>query len=684
VTYPEDETYFPGDTIRISTVNRSSAGSFDFDPGAQDYSIDGKLALSASASGELCFVSCFGTIDFFPPFSQGEASVSLLAAHANAGQYGDIWDPPTGSSAAHVTGDVNLSRPDVSLDVAEQGRMFADSRSSFLSADLDVDAFTKYPFGKSLSSGGMSLSYDVLDGKLHVSGDEQHTFDFHPDVHLAFAFPRSISYRVVNADGSFAGAVQSGTSAELVAGQSLDLTLPVDQTQPFAITPTMTLTNTVQHKLTHIYHVQGDIKILRASAGIPSFTVIPEVCIPLIGCTPALEFGGLSVDVGPVYSTSIPITTSIPELFNRTWSVPFAAHAQDPRGFDPENIPVAKAGGPYDVDEGSSIKLDGTASYDLDDDDVLTYAWVLDTPGSIEATGATPTFDGLDGEQTYQATLTVCDLKHDCDSSTATVRVHNVAPSHVLDTSSTIAFGVGQAFLARIDVPVTHRATANDVGSDDTTYTWSSGAFATWTPAASTYFNDGASADPRISPFGTLPFATSTSSSVTYSQPGVYTEQLLVNDDDAGSTSTSVPVLVADGTTKLRSYGSFKQQYSLKGNRDLTSTQLAAYLAFTRAGSSSFDEAVPLTSFDDAYAVLAKLDLKAPTPLEQARAFTLTAWLNVASGAVGWSDALPARMQTQGRTTVADALREIEPVLANPASSQAQVLAAMQLAQSIG
>ena len=683
VTYPDDETYFPGDTIRISTVNHSAAGSFDFAPGAQDYSVTGKLALAAHASGELCFVDCFGTIPFFPAFNVPEQSISLLHAHADTGQYGDIWNPPTGAGATHVSGDVNISRPDMSLDIAQQERMQAVSSAPFMQADVDVDAFSNTSFGRSFDSNGMALSYDVLDGRVNLHGEETHTFDFRPTVRVTLAFPRSLSFRVVTT-GGVAGELQTGTSATIDAGQSIDLVLPRDLTQQFAITPTMTLTNTLRHALDHEYHVAGTIKILHASAGIPGFTVIPGFCVPLIGCTPALEFPGLNVGIGPVYQTSIPITSTTAHLFDRTWSVPFTPAAQTPRGFDPENIPVAIAGGPYDFNEGSSGKLDGTASYDLDNDDVITYAWKLDSPGSLEATGATPTFAALDGDHTYTATLTVCDLKHNCNAATTLVRVHNVAPSHRLDVASAIDFGVGPAFLTRKGVPVPHAATALDLGTDDTTYTWAGGQFATWKPQTTTYFNNGATPDPKPSPFGTLPFVTSTSSTVTFSQPGVATLTLVVSDDDGGSTTTNVPVLIADDSTTVRPYGWFKQQYSLAGNRELTATQLDAYLAFTRSASRVFDEQVPLRTSADAYATLQRLDEATTTTAEQARAFTLTAWLNVASGAIAFDKPLPKQVQKPGRMTTADALREIERVLLDPMATKPQLLDAMQLAKSIG
>jgi hypothetical protein len=50
--------------------------------------------------------------------------------------------------------------------------------------------------------------------------------------------------------------------------------------------------------------------------------------------------------------------------------------------------PTADAGGPYSVDEGSTLVLDGSGSTDPDADDVLTYEWDLDGDGLFGETGA--------------------------------------------------------------------------------------------------------------------------------------------------------------------------------------------------------------------------------------------------------------------------------------------------------
>ena len=92
--------------------------------------------------------------------------------------------------------------------------------------------------------------------------------------------------------------------------------------------------------------------------------------------------------------------------------------------------PVAHAGGPYEVDEGGTVLLDGTASTDADADE-LSFEWNLNADAAVESTASKPIFDAsaLDGPSTHTASVEVCDPSGKCDSSSAEIRVKNVAPS---------------------------------------------------------------------------------------------------------------------------------------------------------------------------------------------------------------------------------------------------------------
>jgi IgGFc binding protein/PKD domain-containing protein len=92
--------------------------------------------------------------------------------------------------------------------------------------------------------------------------------------------------------------------------------------------------------------------------------------------------------------------------------------------------PTADANGPYEVDEGGSVALDGTGT-DPDVGDTLTFSWDLDNDGVFETAGEDPTFSaaGRDGPSTQNVTLKVCDSKNECATDGAVVNINNVAPT---------------------------------------------------------------------------------------------------------------------------------------------------------------------------------------------------------------------------------------------------------------
>ncbi|MCP3936624.1 MAG: PKD domain-containing protein, partial [Actinomycetia bacterium] len=89
--------------------------------------------------------------------------------------------------------------------------------------------------------------------------------------------------------------------------------------------------------------------------------------------------------------------------------------------------PVANAGGPYTVDEGSNIALDGSGSSDSEDN-IVSWDWDLDNDGVYDdATGETTTFSWAD-DGAYTVGLKVTDSFGESDTDTTTVTVANVAP----------------------------------------------------------------------------------------------------------------------------------------------------------------------------------------------------------------------------------------------------------------
>jgi hypothetical protein len=137
----------------------------------------------------------------------------------------------------------------------------------------------------------------------------------------------------------------------------------------------------------------------------------------------------------------------------------------------PDNQPpTADAGGPYEVNEGSSTNpLDGTGSDP--ENRSLTYAWDLDNDGDYgDSTDEDPNFDAsdLDGPSTHTVAVQVSDDKGAKATDTAEVIVNNVEP-----TIQSISTSVSQTLTGR---SVLFDASTTDPSIADTnagfTYAW--------------------------------------------------------------------------------------------------------------------------------------------------------------------------------------------------------------------
>lgn len=179
--------------------------------------------------------------------------------------------------------------------------------------------------------------------------------------------------------------------------------------------------------------------------------------------------------------------------------------------------PTAEANGPYFVDEGGSVALNGTGT-DPDTGDTLTYSWDLDGDGVFETAGEDPTFLAGDGPSTRVITLQVCDSADECDTDSAEVTIRNIAPTANAGPDQTQYWGL----------PVAFSGSATDPSVADT----AAGFLFAWT------FGDG----------GTASGATA---SHTYTTPGAYTATLTATDQDGGSGADSAAVTINKRDTAL-------------------------------------------------------------------------------------------------------------------------------------
>ncbi len=180
----------------------------------------------------------------------------------------------------------------------------------------------------------------------------------------------------------------------------------------------------------------------------------------------------------------------------------------------PPNLPpVADAGGPYTVSEGSTTTLDGSGSSDPEGEPV-TVAWDLDGDGTF---GDGALFTGVEGPATRTVTIRACDPSGACDVDDAVVSVTNVAPM------------VDPATVSQDGADVTVDVTFADPGQADThtvVIDWGDG---------STPFEQNT----------TTPGGGTATGSRTY-EPGTWDGTVTVTDDDGGVATTGFQVVVAD------------------------------------------------------------------------------------------------------------------------------------------
>ena len=503
-----------------------------------------------------------------------------------------------------------------------------------------------------------------------------------------------------------------------------------------------------------------------------------------------------------------PLWSSVPQGFRRVTNTllngefPVEDFAPLPLGtflLDPEVPPTADAGGPYEINEGGSVLLDGSGSFDVDIPvQTLTFAWDIGNDGTIDVTGVSANFPraalfplGYEGPFSVPVLLRVCDafncdedltvvnvlnvdpeiqagvntvrLEGDLvtltlaafsdagavDTHTATVdwgdgsavapaqvteslgnattpssgqisgtyaygdngtytvtvcvrdddggescdtliaTVGNVGPGLTLDVTGAEPFAAAPAFLGRRGVPQTHGAAADDAGSDDLSFAWEFGPDG---PALITnlHFNNGFTPDPPPSgsALGVFPFATTDTVSIQFHLPGVHIVQVTTTDDDGGTATDALAKLITGDTTDARSKGYWDQQTRQRRSAKVDAPTLQPYLDLINFASAVFSENTAATLIPQAEALFAgdlennndgpgrgrgrtSLDPQRLQALQQG----LAAWLNFASGTVGWMELIPIAVDDfLIELSFKDLITEWEQVILDPDASRADLV----------
>ena len=178
--------------------------------------------------------------------------------------------------------------------------------------------------------------------------------------------------------------------------------------------------------------------------------------------------------------------------------------------------PVADAGGPYSVNQGVALGLDGSASTDPDGT-IISYAWDCEDDGTVDVVGTSPTGDTCTYANVATVTLrvTVTDNAGGTSSATASVDVTNTAPA----ANAGGPYTENQGEAVALD-----GSASSDADGSIALYEWDC-------------TNDGTYDASSASP---------TDSTCTYANVGAFTVKLQVTDDDGGTDSALANVTVTN------------------------------------------------------------------------------------------------------------------------------------------
>lgn len=369
LSYPNDNTYDPGDIVVIETSylltpgwslesNYPTTGEVRMD---LDVDFDAKLGAEVCAFGCLAFnlfdinkqvdINLFkvnqagckavsvdnGPYQFNYP---GLPFVSTSIAGDPMGEYGfdlraDLPSVNTNDNAIGLNLQAcgNDKYIDMELNIfdllghlpAPVGPIFAN-----LDGDEDLDPYA-------------SIEWSFFSAFLEVERRNFQCFDFTPTVEATFNFPLAVEFSEYTSGGTL---VQSGVSnnIKIKVGNELRYRYPCHYVA-LDITPTYSIKGRITNHTYDEMPLSMDLSAIEFDVNMPNIIIVPEVDIPeecwsetgpcvfdntqtctIEICTPAVYIAEIAVNVpdfqlGPVWTETVPLTTVTTDWFDQTWNL---------------------------------------------------------------------------------------------------------------------------------------------------------------------------------------------------------------------------------------------------------------------------------------------------------------------------------------------------------------------------
>ncbi|MDP1849050.1 MAG: PKD domain-containing protein [Solirubrobacteraceae bacterium] len=344
------------------------------------------------------------------------------------------------------------------------------------------------------------------------------------------------------------------------------------------------------------------------------------------------------------------------------------------------------------VDENTAVSVSGTIS-DAGWLDPLSATIDFGDGAGAEALAGIEEHLRPDGTITYDVehvygddgtfTITVCgaddDVANICRTAEATV--DNVDPTAAINEDDAVSINGTPVLLGNSGAPVDFAGRATDPGSDDLTLRWDWDDGAPAIDRSTLLLVNAPFPDPDPSP-SVQPRDVTDETAHAFGQACTYDVGFSVLDDDGGSASDAIKVLIAGNADRGRPTGYWAQQYRQRGGVDFDDATLACYLEIADFVSAVFHEERDAATFQKAQKILFSQG-QAVGKRDQLDRDLLTAWLNFANGAVGWAEAVDTNGDGTADTAFSAALQAAEAVRLDANATPAQLDAQRAIVQAI-
>ena len=304
--------------------------------------------------------------------------------------------------------------------------------------------------------------------------------------------------------------------------------------------------------------------------------------------------------------------------------------------------------------------------------------WGFGPPQAVAATVTIEGFPGqpdtgtISGTRLYRddGAFTITGGVSDDDGGTglgmAALTVRNVPPTSLIDDTGTILVNGVPTKFAPAGTPVPFSGRSTDPGSDDLTLTWDwdDGPPSPDVTVISLHLPP--NPDPDPSPDGS-PRDVTNAQTHTFGDACFYNVTFGSADDDGGSSSDNIAVVILGTFTETKSHGFWKNEVLRLRNH--TSAGIQCLLDIVGFMSKVFNEQRDASTAAKALEVFTTAHTSAATDIFDTQ--LLAAWMNFADGRVALTDVV----EPATGTTFGALIQEAEAVRLNPASTREEILA---------